>query len=122
MDDLASLTEFMNASANAPAYEVKSYCTHSSLPILAPLVVANNDVLLGVEDAIKYELKNAVHITGRSFAIWASRYFVDVWEQAPFSIRSRGGIDADGMEDLRKAVALLEIQKAGGTGKLKGLA
>jgi hypothetical protein len=56
LDELESFRLFMGSVDAAPAYEVRAYSTRQSLPVAAPLVIANRHVLLGTEDSTAYRL------------------------------------------------------------------
>jgi hypothetical protein len=88
--------------AEAPRYEARAYTTATSLPILAPLIVANEHVLLANEDPQHARLRTAVHLQGRRVAIWATAYFDDLWDGAPFRLRSQRGRQVSEIETLRR--------------------
>jgi hypothetical protein len=102
LDELESFRSFMDSVEAAPAYEVKAYSTQQSLAVAAPLVIANRHAFLGTEDSTAYRLKSAIHIEGRRYAFWATLYFNDLWDDAPFTLRTRRGANQQGLEDLMR--------------------
>jgi len=100
-EDLDIWLELEERLAEAPRYEARAYVISTSLPILAPLVVANEHVLLANEDPREARLRTAVHLQGRRVAFWATTYFDDLWDGAPYQLRSQRGRQDSEIERLR---------------------
>jgi hypothetical protein len=82
------------------------------MPLAAPLVIANQDAFLGIEAPARCELTAAIQMSGRRPASWATRYFNDLWDAAPYTVRTRNGIDLPGLAALSTAVKARETAGA----------
>lgn len=102
LEDFDNWLRLEEKLAGAPKYEARAYLTSTSLPILAPLIVANEHVLLANEDPQEARLRSAVHFQGRNVAVWATTYFDDLWEGAPFLLRSQRGRHVPAIEAVRR--------------------
>lgn len=103
-EDLDRWLAFDELLAEAPRYEARGYLISKSLPILAPLIVANEHVLLANEDPREARLRTAVHLQGRRVAIWATAYFDELWDGAPYQLRLQRGRQASEAARLRRAL------------------
>lgn len=104
MEQLASLERWLNSVVDASTYELHAHSTDASLLVLAPLVIANTDLFLAAEDAAREQLGSAVRLSGRAAAAWGTAYFNELFDTAPYRVRSRRGINPEELARLRAAV------------------
>jgi hypothetical protein len=85
----------------SPRLEVRAFARADSLPMVSPLVVANEHAFFGPQDDLYYRAGSALYVRDRTVAVWATRYFDSLWDAAPFRIRTPAGIEPGEIQRLR---------------------
>ncbi len=103
-DQLDHVLTRMERYAQAPALEVRAYQIPLSILTFAPLIFANTETFLALEDDRYYGVGSGLHISGRATARWATAYFDRLWADAPFTLRTPVGVNAEAVHALRHSL------------------
>ena len=101
-EKLDVLAERVGKRQNAEGYEVRVFVRAEGLPHLSPLVIGDEDLLIGVDDPRYYRASSAVHLRGRDPVRLATEYFYSLWNDPRIRILKREtGVNRDEIEKLR---------------------
>jgi len=101
-EKLDVLAERVGKRQNAEGYEVRVFVRAEGLPHLSPLVIGDEDLLIGVDDPRYYRASSAVHLRGRDPVRLATEYFYSLWNDPRIRILKREtGVDRDEIEKIR---------------------
>ncbi len=83
MNDDVGYRSTSRSARSSTALEVRAYQAPLSIPTFAPLIFANTETFLALEDHRYYRVSSGLHISGRATARWATAYFDRMWADAP---------------------------------------
>lgn len=95
--------EAMIHGLDGPDVEIRGYPMAVPL-VLSPLIVGNRDVFLAYDHQRFERPKAALHLRSAALVSWATSYFDQLFDQAPFTLRSVHGPEPDGMRAFRDAL------------------
>ena len=96
------LVELVGKRQSAEGYEVKAFAHAEGLPHLSPLVIGDEDLIIGVDDPRYYRASSAVHLRGRDPVRLATEYFYSLWNDPRIRVlKTETGVDRDEIENLR---------------------
>jgi len=96
------LVDLVGKRQSAEGYEVKAFAHAEGLPHLSPLVIGNEDLIIGVDDPRYYRASSAVHLRGRDPVRLATEYFYSLWNDPRIRVlKTETGVDRDEIENLR---------------------
>ncbi|PWB66272.1 MAG: hypothetical protein C3F14_04345 [Deltaproteobacteria bacterium] len=78
-DRLDGVQELLEKRKDAEGYEVRAFSLNDGLPHLSPLIIGEEDLLLGVDDPRYYRMRAATHLQGRDHVRLATEYFYSLW-------------------------------------------
>ena len=97
------LVEMIGKRQNAEGYEVRAFAHAEGIPHLSPLVIGDEDLIVGVDDPRYYRASSAVHLRGRDPVRLATEYFYSLWNDPRIRIlKTETGVNRDGIEHLRE--------------------
>jgi hypothetical protein len=110
---LDSILELFERRKDAEGYEVRAFSLHEALPHLSPLIIGDEDLLIGLDDPRYYRMSAATHLQGRDHVRIATEYFYSLWNDPRIRVlKTETGIEhkeIDGLRDkLRAEVDLRE--------------
>ncbi len=85
-------------------YEVWAYSTREAPPVLSPLILCARWLFLAPEDERALRVASGLLIADNLVGAWARAYFDQVLAEAPFHVRSAGGINAPAIDALRARI------------------
>lgn len=89
---------------SARYWEIRAYCTVKAPPPLNALIVAKRELLLATDDLRAYGPRTCIHVVDDDTAAWASDWFAQVWDGAPFTLRTSVEVDEDEIARLDQLV------------------
>lgn len=95
--------EVMLSALDGPNVHVRAY-SGPLPPSLSMVVVGNDDVILGHDHPRWAKPANSVVFNSRALAGWATNYYDDLFDSAPYRLRSPRGVDEDQVRSLRHAL------------------
>jgi hypothetical protein len=82
------------------------------LPHLSPLVIGDEDLLIGVDDPRYYRASSAVHLRGRDPVRLATEYFYSLWNDPRIRVlKTETSVDRDEIENLRAEFRACERER-----------
>ena len=97
------LVELIGKRQNAEGYEVRAFAHAEGIPHLSPLVIGDEDLVVGVDDPRYYRASSAVHLRGRDPVRLATEYFYSLWNDPRIRVlKTETGVNRDGIEHLRE--------------------
>ena len=97
------LLELIWKRQNAEGYEVRAFAHAEGIPHLSPLVIGDEDLVVGVDDPRYYRASSAVHLRGRDPVRLATEYFYSLWNDPRIRVlKTETGVNRDGIETLRE--------------------
>ena len=97
------LVEMIGKRQNAEGYEVRAFAHAEGIPHLSPLVIGDEDLVVGVDDPRYYRASSAVHLRGRDPVRLATEYFYSLWNDPRIRVlKTETGVNRDGIEILRE--------------------
>jgi hypothetical protein len=97
------LLEMVGKRQSAEGYEVRAFAHAEGIPHLSPLVIGDEDLIIGVDDPRYYRASSAVHLRGRDPVRLATEYFYSLWNDPRIRVlKTETGVDRDGIEKLRE--------------------
>ena len=97
------LAEMIGKRQSAEGYEVRAFAHAEGIPHLSPLVIGDEDLIVGVDDPRYYRASSAVHLRGRDPVRLATEYFYSLWNDPRIRVlKTETGVDRDGIESLRE--------------------
>jgi len=82
-------------------YDVWAYSVRDAPPVLCPLIVCSRWIFLAPEASRTYRAASGLFVDDGLAGTWARSYFEQLLANAPFRIRSAGGIDKRAITRLR---------------------
>jgi hypothetical protein len=106
------LVEMIGKRQSAEGYEVRAFLRAEGLPHLSPLVIGDEDLLIGVDDPRYYRASSAVHLRGRDPVRLATEYFYSLWNDPRIRIlKTETGVDQDEIGHLRAEFRACERER-----------
>lgn len=97
------LAEMVGKRQNAEGYEVRAFAHAEGIPHLSPLVIGDEDLIVGIDDPRYYRASSAVHLRGRNPVRLATEYFYSLWNDPRIRVlKTETGVDREGIETLRE--------------------
>jgi hypothetical protein len=97
------LLEMVGKRQSAEGYEVRAFAHAEGIPHLSPLVIGDEDLIVGVDDPRYYRASSAVHLRGRDPVRLATEYFYSLWNDPRIRVlKTETGVNRDGIEHLRE--------------------
>ena len=97
------LVDLIGKRQNAEGYEVRAFAHAEGIPHLSPLVIGDEDLIVGVDDPRYYRASSAVHLRGRDPVRLATEYFYSLWNDPRIRVlKTETGVDRDGIDILRE--------------------
>jgi len=97
------LVELIGKRQNAEGYEVRAFAHAEGIPHLSPLVIGDEDLVVGVDDPRYYRASSAVHLRGRDPVRLATEYFYSLWNDPRIrALKTETGVNQDGIDILRE--------------------
>ena len=97
------LVELIGKRQNAEGYEVRAFAHAEGIPHLSPLVIGDEDLVVGVDDPRYYRASSAVHLRGRDPVRMATEYFYSLWNDPRIRVlKTETGVNRDGIDALRE--------------------
>ena len=97
------LVEMIGKRQNAEGYEVRAFAHAEGIPHLSPLVIGDEDLVVGVDDPRYYRASSAVHLRGRDPVRLATEYFYSLWNDPRIRVlKTETGVNREGIELLRE--------------------
>lgn len=97
------LVEMIGKRQNAEGYEVRAFAHAEGIPHLSPLVIGDEDLVVGVDDPRYYRASSAVHLRGRDPVRLATEYFYSLWNDPRIRVlKAETGVNRDEIENLRE--------------------
>ncbi len=98
-----AMLEGMIHGLDGPEVEIKAYPMAVPL-VLSPLIIGNREVFLAYDHQRFERPKAALHLRSTAIVSWASGYFDQLFNNAPFTLRSNHGPEQDQIDAFRAAV------------------
>jgi hypothetical protein len=106
------LVEMVERRQSAEGYEVRAFARAEGLPHLSPLVIGDEDLLIGVDDPRYYRASSAVHLRGRDPVRLATEYFYSLWNDPRIRVlKKETGVDQEEIEKLRAEFRAIEREE-----------
>src|SRR5512135_222858 len=106
---LEAVEELLERRKDGEGYEVRAFLQASGLPHLSPLVIGDEDLLIGLDDPRYYRAGSAMHLRGRDPVRLATEYFYSLWNDSRIRVlKTETGIDRGQIELVRA-----ELREAG---------
>jgi len=97
------LVEMIGKRQNAEGYEVRAFAHAEGIPHLSPLVIGDEDLIVGVDDPRYYRASSAVHLRGRDPVRLATEYFYSLWNDPRIRVlKAETGVNRNKIENLRE--------------------
>jgi hypothetical protein len=102
VERLDVLVELIGKRQAAEGYEVRAFARGEGLPHLSPLIIGDEDLLVGVDDPRYYRASSAVHLRGRDPVRLATEYFYSLWNDPHIrTLKTETGVDWGEIDSLR---------------------
>jgi hypothetical protein len=99
---LDSLLDLIRNRQGAEGYEIRAFARTEGLPHLSPLIIGDEDLLIGMDDPRYYRASSAVHLRGRDPVRLATEYFYSLWNDPRIRVlKTETGVDWDEIGALR---------------------
>jgi hypothetical protein len=108
---LDGLVELIGKRQGSEGYEVRAFARAEGLPHLSPLIIGDEDLLVGVDDPRYYRASSAVHLRGRDPVRLATEYFYTLWNDPRIRVlKTETAVDWDEIEALRSHLREAELE------------
>ncbi|MCC7213022.1 MAG: toll/interleukin-1 receptor domain-containing protein [Candidatus Brocadia sp.] len=95
----------LSSRMSAENYEARAFCNRTSLPILCPLIIGDQDAFLSLEDDKFYQVKSGYYLHGKKQFGIAEEYFFKLWYlDNTFKIWENGKMNTTEMERIKKQI------------------
>ena len=113
---LESLLELLEKRKDAEGYEVRAFSLSEAIPHLSPLIIGDEDLLVGLDDPRYYRMRAATHLQGRDHVRVATEYFYSLWNDPRIRIlKTETGVEWKEIETLRAKIrSEMEIREQTG--------
>jgi hypothetical protein len=113
---LDSIRELLEKRKDAEGYEVRAFSLSDAIPHLSPLIIGEEDLLVGVDDPRYYRMRAATHLQGRDHVRLATEYFYSLWNDSRMRVlKTETGVEWNEIESLRGRIrAESEIREQAG--------
>jgi hypothetical protein len=102
---LDSIVELLEKRKDAEGYEVRAFCLGDAIPHLSPLVIGDEDLLIGLDDPRYYRMRAATHLQGREHVRLATEYFYSLWNDPRIRIlKTETGVERKEIDALRERI------------------
>ena len=102
---LDSIRELLEKRKDAEGYEVRAFSLNDALPHLSPLIIGNEDLLIGIDDPRYYRTRAATHLQGREHVRLATEYFYSLWNDPRIRVlKTETGVEWGELENLREKI------------------
>ena len=102
---LDSILELLEKRKDAEGYEVRAFSLNYALPHLSPLVIGDEDLLVGLDDPRYYRVRAATHLQGREHVQLATEYFYSLWNDPRIRVlKTETGVERKEIEALRSRI------------------
>ncbi len=99
---LENIRELLEKRRDAEGYEVRAFSLNDALPHLSPLIIGNEDLLIGIDDPRYYRVRAAAHLQGREHVRMATEYFYSLWNDPRIRVlKTETGVEWGELETLR---------------------
>ena len=113
---LDSILRLLEKRKDAEGYEVRAFSLSDAIPHLSPLIIGDEDLLVGVDDPRYYRMRAATHLQGRDHVRLATEYFYSLWNDPRIRVlKTETGVEGKEVEKLRSKIrAEEEIRERAG--------
>ena len=102
---LDSIRELLEKRKDAEGYEVRAFSLPDAIPHLSPLIIGDEDLLVGVDDPRYYRMSAATHLQGRDHVRLATEYFYSLWNDPRIRVlKTETGVEGKEIENLRAKI------------------
>jgi hypothetical protein len=102
---LDSILGLLEKRKDAEGYEVRAFSMGDAIPHLSPLIIGDEDLLIGLDDPRYYRMSAATHLQGREHVRLATEYFYSLWNDPRIRIlKTETGVQWKEMESLRAKI------------------
>jgi hypothetical protein len=102
---LDSVQELLEKRKDAEGYEVRAFSLNDGLPHLSPLIIGEEDLLIGVDDPRYYRMRAATHLQGRDHVRMATEYFYSLWNDPRIRVlKTETSVEWKEIEALRSKI------------------
>ncbi len=99
---LAAVEELLERRRDGEGYEVRAFLQTAGLPHLSPLVIGDEDLLIGLDDPRYYRSGAAMHLQGRDPVRLATEYFYSLWNDPGIRVlKTETGVDREEIARIR---------------------
>lgn len=99
---LDRVRELLERRKDAEGYEVRAFHLNDGIPHLSPLIIGDEDLLVGVDDPRYYRMSAASHLQGRGHVRLATEYFYSLWNDPRIRVlKTETGVEWKEIENLR---------------------
>lgn len=99
---LAAVEELLEKRRDGEGYEVRAFLQTAGLPHLSPLVIGDEDLLIGLDDPRYYRSGAAMHLQGRDPVRLATEYFYSLWNDPRIRVlKTETGVDREEIARIR---------------------
>ena len=99
---LDSILGLLEKRKDAEGYEVRAFSLSDAIPHLSPLIIGDEDLLVGVDDPRYYRMRAATHLQGRDHVRLATEYFYSLWNDPRIRVlKTETGVEGKEVEKLR---------------------
>ncbi len=103
---LDAVIELLERRKDAEGYEVRAFSLPDGLPHLSPLIIGDEDLLIGVDDPRYYRAGAVTHLQGREHVRLAREYFYSLWNDPRARVlKSETGVRTGEIDALRARIA-----------------
>lgn len=100
---LDSIMELLEKRKYAEGYEVRAFSVNDALPHMSPLILGDEDLLIGVDDPRYYRVHAATHLQGREHVRVATEYFYSLWNDPRIRVlKTETSVEWKEIEALRE--------------------
>jgi hypothetical protein len=102
---LDSIQELLEKRKEAEGYEVRAFSLPEAIPHLSPLVIGDEDLLIGLDDPRYYHMRAASHLQGREHVRLATEYFYSLWNDPRIRVlKTETGVEWGELDNLRAKI------------------
>jgi len=99
---LNGVLELLERRKDAEGYEVRAFSLPDALPHLSPLIIGDEDLLVGTDDPRYYRMRAATHLQGRDHVRLATEYYYSLWNDPRIRVlKTETGVEWNEIESLR---------------------
>jgi hypothetical protein len=113
---LSSVRELREKRKDAEGCEVRASSLSDALPHLSPLIIGDDDLLVGTDDPRCHRMRGTTHLRGRDHVRLATEYFYSLWNDPSIRVlKTETGVEWNEIESLRARIrAESEIREQAG--------